>query len=130
MNRIARIISLLTLVSLLSAAPAAFAEENAFREIFLDAFYGGAAGTLVGLALTAFTKKPADHMENLGYGAAAGVVVGAGYGVAKSSRAFAEIGKGGVRIAVPRIMPDLVESPTTRQSTITWKADILRGTFY
>ena len=129
MKRIARIISLLTIITLLSAATSALAQENAFREVFQDAFYGGAAGALVGLALAAFAKRPADHMDNLAYGAAGGVLVGAGYGVAKSARALAEIDKGRVRIAVPRIVPDLVESPATRQTAITWRADILRGTF-
>lgn len=130
MRRISRIITLLTIVALLGTASSAVAEENAFREVFLDAFYGGAAGSLVGLAVAAFAKRSADHMENLAYGAAAGVLVGAGYGLAKSARAFAEIdNKGGVRIALPRIMPDLVESPATRQTAITWRADILRGTF-
>ncbi len=129
MKQITRIISLLTLIALLSAATSSFAQENAFREVFQDAFYGGAAGALVGLALTAFTKRPADHMVNLAYGAAGGVLVGAGYGVAKSARALAELDNGRVRIAVPRVMPDVTEYPATRQTIITWRADILRGTF-
>jgi hypothetical protein len=130
MKQITRITAMLTLVALLGAVPSAFAQENTFREVFQDAFYGGAAGTLVGLALTAFTKRPGDHMENLAYGAAAGVLVGAGYGVAKSARALAELDNGRVRIAVPRIVPDLVESPASHQTVVTWRADILRGTFH
>ena len=130
MKRIARIIALLTLVALLGAVPSAFAQENAFREVFQDAFYGGAAGALVGLALTAFTKRPIDHRENVAFGAAAGVLVGAGYGVAKSARALAELDNGRVRIGMPKIVPDLVESPANRQTVICWRADILRGTFH
>lgn len=129
MKRITRILSLLMFVTLLGAVPSAFAQENTFREIFQDAFYGGAAGALVGLALTAFTKKPADHMENLAYGGAAGVLVGTGYGVAKSTRALAELHNGRIRMAIPRIVPDLAESSATHQTIITWRADILRGTF-
>jgi hypothetical protein len=30
---------------------------------------------------------------------------------------------------MPTIVPELVESPSTRQTTVSWKADILRGTF-
>ncbi|MBI2354130.1 MAG: hypothetical protein HYV06_03715 [Deltaproteobacteria bacterium] len=129
MKRITRIISLLTIISLLGSATSVFADDNAFREVFQDAFYGGAAGALVGAALMAFTKKPADHLDYMAYGAASGILAGTGYGLAKSARALAEINNGRVRIAMPTVTPDLVESPLTRQSTITWRAEILRGTF-
>lgn len=129
MKRITRIISLLTIISLLGSATSVFADDNAFREVFQDAFYGGAAGALVGAALMAFTKKPADHLDYMAYGAASGILAGAAYGVAKSARALAEINNGRVRIAMPTVTPDLVESPVTRQTSITWRADILRGTF-
>ena len=129
MKRIVRFIAALTLMALLVTATTACAEENAFRETLKDAFYGGAAGTLVGLALTAFTKKPADHMDYLAYGAAGGVLAGAAYGVAKSARSLAEIENGKVKFAVPRIMPDLTESPASHQTVITWRADLLHGTF-
>ncbi|HEX9078701.1 MAG TPA: hypothetical protein VF795_03865 [Desulfuromonadaceae bacterium] len=129
MKPLARVISLLTIVALLGGATSSFAQENTFREVFLDAFYGGAAGALVGLAVAAFAKRPADHLDNLGYGAAAGVLVGAGYGVAQSARALAELDNGRVRIAMPRVLPDVTEYPATRQTIVTWRADILRGTF-
>lgn len=129
MKKILRIISLMTVVSMLSMSTSAFADDNTFKEIFQDAFYGGAVGALVGAAFMAFTKKPADHLENMGYGAAAGVLVGAAYGVTKSARSLAEINNGKVRIAMPTIIPDLTESPVTRQTAITWRAEILRGTF-
>jgi hypothetical protein len=116
-------------MSFLTTATAAFASDNTFREIFQDAFYGGAVGTLVGAALLAFTKKPADHLDYMAYGAASGVLVGAAFGVTKSARSLAELDNGRVRIAMPTIIPDLVESPVTRQTTITWRADLLRGTF-
>ena len=129
MIRLSRIITLLALISLLSSQSSALASENAFKEVFQDAFYGGAAGTLVGLALTAFAKKPADHLDNLAYGAAAGILAGTAYGLTKTARSLAEIDNGRVRIGMPTIIPDLVESPVTKQTYITWRADILRGTF-
>jgi hypothetical protein len=107
-----------------------FASENAFQEVFMDAFYGGAAGALVGSAFMAFTKKPADHLEDLGFGAGIGILAGATYGIAKTTRSLAEIDNGRVRIAMPTIIPDLVESPVTKQTSITWRAEILRGTFH
>jgi hypothetical protein len=129
MKRFSLIITLLALVTLLTSQSSALASENAFKEVFQDAFYGGAAGTLVGLALTAFAKKPADHLDNLAYGAAAGILAGAAYGLTKSARALAEIDNGRVRIGMPSIVPDLVEPRGNGQPLITWRADILRGTF-
>lgn len=129
MKRMNRIICMMTLVSIFTSATSSFASDNAFKEIFQNAFYGGAAGSLVGAAFMVFTKKPADHMENIGYGAAAGILVGAAYGVTKSARSLAEIDNGRVRIAMPTIIPDLVESSSNRQTTITWRAELLRGTF-
>ncbi|OGR29850.1 MAG: hypothetical protein A2X83_04575 [Desulfuromonadales bacterium GWD2_54_10] len=129
MKRMSRIICLMTLVSILSTATSSFASDNTFKEVFQDAFYGGAVGALVGAAFMAFTKKPADHLENIGYGAAVGVLGGAAYGITKSARSLAEIDNGRVRIAMPTIIPDLVESSSNKQTTITWRAELLRGTF-
>jgi uncharacterized membrane protein YebE (DUF533 family) len=129
MQRFTRIVSLMTLLAILCASTSAFAEENAFRDTFESALYGGAVGALVGAALMVFTKKPADHYINIGYGAAAGVLAGTAYGVVKSSHALALFDNGKVMIAMPAIIPDRVESPVTRQTTVTWRADLLRGTF-
>lgn len=129
MKRMNRIICLMTLVSIFTTSTASFASDNTLREVFQDAFYGGAIGTLVGAALLAFTKKPVNHLENIGYGAAVGVLFGTAYGVTKSARSLAEIDNGRVRIAMPTIIPDFIESSATRQTTITWRAEILRGSF-
>lgn len=129
MNRFNRLIALMTLVGMLGVATSAWADDNAFRTTFESAFYGGAVGTLVGAALMVFTHKPADHLDYMGYGAAVGVLAGTAYGVAKSSRSLASIENGNLKIAMPTIIPELVESPGTRQTTLSWRADILRGTF-
>ena len=129
MKQFNRIISIMTLVSILCASTSAFADDNAFRDTFLSALYGGAVGALVGASLMVFTKKPADHLDYMGYGAAAGVLAGTAYGVGKASRALASIENGNFRIAMPTIIPDMVESPGTRQMTFAWRAEILRGTF-
>ncbi len=129
MKRFNRLIALLTLVSMLGVATSALAEENAFQTTFESAFYGGAVGALVGAALMVFTHKPADHLDYMGYGAAVGVLAGTAYGVAKSSRALASMENGNLKIAMPTITPELVESPVTRQTSVSWRADIFRGTF-
>lgn len=129
MQKLKRIACLITLMSFLTTATASYASDNTFQEIFQDAFYGGALGTLVGAALLAFTKKPADHLDYMAYGAASGVLVGAAFGFTKSARSLAELDNGRVRIAMPTIIPDLVESPVTGHTSVTWRADLLRGTF-
>lgn len=130
MKSTARLITLITCCAILASATSVFASDNAFREVFEDAFYGGAAGALVGAALMAFTKKPADHLDYMGYGAASGVLVGSAYGIAKSARAMAQIDKGTIKFALPTVLPDLSESPASHQTNITWRAELLRGTFW
>ena len=130
MKSTTRLISLITCCAMLASAAPAFAGDNAFRDIFEDAFYGGAAGALVGAALLAFTRKPANHLDYLGYGAASGVLVGSVYGVVKSASSLAQIDNGIVRFAMPTVFPDLSDSPASRQTNITWRASLLRGTFW
>jgi uncharacterized membrane protein YebE (DUF533 family) len=124
-----RLITLLTIVTLISSTSTVFADDNAFRETFRSAFYGGAAGALVGAALMVFTKKPADHLDYIAYGAAGGVIAGTVYGVAKTSRSLAEYENGKVKFAVPAIVPDLTENPNTRQTSVTWRTSLFSGTF-
>lgn len=129
MKQLKRTVAALICMTFIVTASSAHAADSMLREVFEDAFYGAGIGALVGGAFMAFTKKPADHLENIGYGAAVGVLVGTGYGLAKTTRALAEIENGRVRIAIPTIIPNLVESPSTRQTTVVWNASILRGTF-
>lgn len=124
-----RVITLLTLVTLLSSTSTVFADDNAFRETFRSAFYGGAAGSLVGAALMVFTKKPADHLDYIAYGAASGIIAGTVYGAVKTSRSLAEYENGKVRFAIPAVVPDLTENPATRQTNVTWRASLFSGTF-
>lgn len=129
MKPLKKIIALMICASFLSAASSAQAGDSLLREVFEDAFYGAGIGVLVGGAILAFTKKPADHLDYIGYGAASGVLAGTAYGLAKSTRALAEIDNGRVRIAIPTIIPNLVESPNSNQTTVMWHANLLRGTF-
>lgn len=130
MIRSLRIISMATCLAFLTSTIPAFADDNMFEDTFKSAFYGGAVGALVGAALMAFTKKPADHLENILYGGAAGVLVGAAYGVTRSARSLAEVNDGKVKIGLPTIVPDLVPARSNGQMTVAWKADLLRGTFH
>ena len=129
MKQCKRIIAFMTLVAMLVATTSACADDNVFRDTFQSAFFGGAVGALVGAALLVFPNKPADHLNYIGFGAAAGVLAGTAYGVGKASRAFASIDNGKIKIAMPIIIPDLAESPSTKQTVVSFRANILQGTF-
>lgn len=130
MNLIRKFVAVMTLAALLSTSTSAFAAEDTIREVFTDAFYGAGIGALVGGALMVFTDKPSDHYRHIAYGAAAGVLAGTAYGLAKSARAFAEVENGKVRVAFPTIVPALIQSPSTGHTVVAWKADLIRGTFF
>jgi hypothetical protein len=106
-----------------------FAAGNAFKEIYEDSLYGGLAGTLVGAAIMAFTKKPGDHLDYMIYGAAGGVLAGATYGLITTTRSLAEYENGKLRFAMPTIVPDFQEANSKGQTAFTLKAELLRGNF-
>jgi hypothetical protein len=116
-------------VTLIFLATPCLAAENNFRTFFEDCFYGGLTGGLVGAALLAFTKKPANHLDYIGYGAAGGVLVGAAYGVVTTTRSLAEFDKGKVQFAIPTIMPELREANSKGQTSIVAMAELIRGKF-
>lgn len=129
MKQFKRLVTVMTLVSLLSTASSAFAADDTIKEVFTDAFYGAAIGGLVGGAFMVFRTKPLDHLNYIAYGAASGVLAGTVYGLAKSARAFAEVENGRVKVAFPTIVPEMEVSPGSGRMTVAWKTDLIRGTF-
>lgn len=103
--------------------------EDTFEGIFRDAFYGGLLGGLVGTALLVFTDKPGDHLDYIGYGAAGGVLAGTAYGVARTTRALAEVQDGKVQLAVPTIIPEYVPAGLKGDSKVVLTAEVIRGRF-
>jgi hypothetical protein len=102
------------------------AVESTFKGIFTDAFYGGLTGTLVGAAVMAFAKKPVDHLDSMGYGAAVGILAGAAFGVGK---ALVEIDNGKVKLSMPTFIPDFQEANNKGKTPILITAELLRGRF-
>lgn len=103
------------------------AGESEMKEIFQDAVYGGLTGVVVGAAVMAFTDKPGDHLDYMGYGAAAGTLVGTAYGVFVKARSLAEVENGKVRFGIPTIMPGVRERNASSSMMIT--AELIRGKF-
>jgi hypothetical protein len=104
--------------------------ENAFHEIFKDAFYGGLAGFVTGAVIIALTKKPADHLEYLAYGVGAGAAAGGAFGFMKtrSSGSLVEIENGRMKLGVPAIIPDFRDK-TAKGKQVVVTAEIISGKF-
>jgi hypothetical protein len=74
----------------------------------------------------AFTKKPGDHLDYLGYGAAVGVLTGAAYGIGK---AVVEMDSGRVRFSMPTVVPEIQETNSKGQTPLVFTATLIRGKF-
>lgn len=105
------------------------AEGGVFRELLEDSLYGALSGTLIGGAFMVFKDRPLEHLEILGYGAAAGVLAGAGYGTYKIGSSLARVENGKVRFAIPAVIPDFVDGTSRRGSSVVISADLVNGTF-
>ena len=116
-------------VSLIFIATPCLAAENTFRSLWEDVCYGGLTGGLVGAAVLAFTKKPGTHLDYIGYGAAGGVLVGAGYGAVVTTRSLAELENGELKFSLPTIKPEFREANSKGQTSIIATAELFRGKF-
>ena len=97
------LITFLTLVVAPSVAPSyAKAEENHMRTIFMDTFYGMAAGALIASAIS-LTQGDPDWGGNVGAGAAIGGIAGAFFGVVTEMRYVATVDDGRLRVSVPSV---------------------------
>ena len=130
MNRCKKLIAfLISLFAVTSWSLPCFAAENDVKEIFQSAVYGGLTGVVVGAAVLGFTHKPGDHLDYMGYGAAAGVLAGTAFGFYKVTKSLAEIENGKVKFAVPTIVPDFGSSNSGKSNAVAFRAELVRGTF-
>lgn len=88
----------LFLTALFISLPAKQASAEPMKEFVTSCTYGVLAGTLVGAATLAFTKKPGDNLNNIARGASlglyAGILLGAYvvYGVPSGEESYDEEG--------------------------------------
>src|SRR3990172_13328610 len=103
--KITRVIALSVLISFAAifCAPShSKAEDNHMRTIFMDTFYGMAAGALIASAIS-LTQDDPDWGGNVGAGAAIGGIAGAFFGVVTEMRYVATIDDGRLRVSVPSV---------------------------
>lgn len=123
------VMAVMAVVLISATAVPVMAAENPIKVVLEDAVYGGLVGTLLGAATLAFPKHPSDHLENIGYGAALGVMAGTVFGVYSNlDRSFAEYENGKIKLAMPTVKPELLEN-SRGQMTLVVKADLFRGNF-
>ncbi|MCC6543221.1 MAG: hypothetical protein IT392_01810 [Nitrospirae bacterium] len=78
------------------------AEENPMRTVFMDTFYGMAAGTLISSAIT-LTQKDQNWGSTVGTGAAIGGIAGALFGIFTEIRYAATVDEGKLYVSLPTI---------------------------
>lgn len=103
--RITRFIALtvvITFVALICVPSSSKAEENGMRTIFMDTFYGMAAGALIASAVS-LTQDDPDWGGNVGTGAAIGGIAGAFFGVASEVRYVASVDSGRLHVSLPSV---------------------------
>ncbi|MBI1921073.1 MAG: hypothetical protein HYS23_08340 [Geobacter sp.] len=128
MQKMKRIFSLLfSLLCVSGWSLPCYAGDNDMKDVFQSAVYGGLTGVVVGAAVLAFTDKPGDHLDYLGYGAAAGTLAGTAYGIFVKTRSLAEVENGKVKFAIPTVMPSVREGNASSSMMIT--AELIRGKF-
>ncbi|MBI5328877.1 MAG: hypothetical protein HZB80_11415 [Deltaproteobacteria bacterium] len=99
------------------------------RNIFTDALYGGAVGTLIGVAFMLISDKPSDNWNYLAYGAGGGIIAGAAIGMASSTKALAEVEHGKITLNVPEIKTDVIYDKRDQEMEVVKSLSLLRYNF-
>jgi hypothetical protein len=106
------------------------ADDIALKKIMRNGAYGGVVGAMIGGALLVFVNNRSDHLEFITTGAAAGVLVGVGWGIYDSSSSnpyvMIEDGKVHASFSAPKVLAR-VPSPADRNRRETIVAANLLG---
>jgi hypothetical protein len=124
-HKIRKIVSMITITAILFGSIPASAGDEALLDTFQDSLYGVLTGTLIGGATVAFTRKPANHLINMGIGAGAGAIGGAVFGLTKAVKTLVEIEDSRVRIALPTVIPGFVDSPSASSGNVAFTVGLI-----
>ena len=86
----------------LAASPYIRGGENQMKTIFMDTFYGMAAGALLATAVS-LTQDDPDWGANVGAGAAVGGIAGALFGIATEVKYLASLEDGHMSLGMPSL---------------------------
>ena len=125
MNNTLKAIAFSVMVAL--APMQAEAGDYEVANVMDDAIYGGGVGAMVGAGLMLLSDKPLDNWNYLTRGIGIGIIAGAAYGLFRSSRSFAEIEDGEIKVGIPT--PEFAFQDTPAGLDLVVKTDLIRGTF-
>lgn len=111
----------------MSAYPYSRGDNNGMKTIFLDTFYGMAAGALIATAIS-LTQDSPNWGNNIGVGAAIGGIAGAVFGVATEMHYLSSVENGKVYVGVPTIGIS-TEQNTGADKTVMYTAGLFRYKF-
>lgn len=88
-----------------SAYPYSRGDNNGMKTIFMDTFYGMAAGALIATAVTLTQEDQSSKKwgKNIGAGAAIGGIAGAAFGVITEMNYLSSVENGKVYVGIPTI---------------------------
>lgn len=88
----------------MEAYPDSRVEDNHVKTIFMDTFYGMAAGTLIAAAISLAQDTSPKWGRNIGIGATIGGLGGAVYGIVSEIHYLSSIENGKVYVSAPSIV--------------------------
>lgn|SRR3990170_8082928 len=104
-------------------------DTTVMRNVFIDAFYGGAVGALIGVGFMLLREKPTDHWNYVAYGAGGGIIAGAAIGMASSTKALAEIEGNKISLNVPEVKTDIMKDKRDEKEEVIRTVYLLRYNF-
>lgn len=100
-----KMVSIIVTAMILLSSTVCFAESGG-EIIMKDTLYGAVTGAVIGLAVLAFQDDPGDHLNYISFGAGAGAIAGALFGVYEAT-ALATYDNGEIKIAMPTIQTNM-----------------------
>ncbi len=123
-----KIVKAMTVTAMLALFPLqASAGDYEVQNVMDDSLYGAGVGALVGLGIALVSNRPSDHWNYITRGAGFGIIAGAGYGLFRSSKAFAEVEDGQIHLGMPS--PEVAFQDTAAGLDMVVKTDLIRGHF-
>lgn len=126
MKKVLQAIVMILAVSLMPL-PVSAAGNNDVQNVLDDSLYGAGLGALVGLGAALVSSQPSNNWNYITRGAGVGIILGAGYGLFRTSKSFAEVEDGVIRLGMPS--PEFAFANTAQGLDLVMKTDLIRGSF-
>ncbi|MBI5192656.1 MAG: hypothetical protein HZA08_04330 [Nitrospirae bacterium] len=112
----------------MSAYPYSRGDSNGMKTIFMDTFYGMAAGALIATAISSTQSSP-NWGKNIGTGAAIGGIAGAAFGVITEMHYLSSVENGKVYVGIPTIGVTTDKTVKPVEKDVMYTAGLFRYKF-